>query len=191
MEAMLARGAVVSEVPMGVHPAPQRFPLRNRLISGLAEAVVVVEGGVDSGSLITARHAADQQRALYAVPGSVFTSTSRGPHYLLARGATVLQGPGDLLDRLGLGASGRPRERTAAPLDADEARVLDALDEEPRHVDGIIERVGLGAGRALAALVTLELRGLVRRGAGQRFARRAAFDRLESGGDTWPNHSLS
>jgi len=179
---MLAQGAVVSEVPMGVHPAPQRFSLRNRLISGLAEAVVVVEG-VDSGSLITARHAADQHRAVYAVPGGVFASTSRGPHYLLARGATVLQGPGDLLDRLGLGAPARPGQATATSLDGDEARVLDALDEEPRHVDGIIERVGLGAGRTLAALVTMELRGLVRRGAGQRSARRSAFDR-ESGGDT-------
>jgi len=190
MEAMLGRGAVVSEVPMGVHPAPKRFPLRNRLISGLAEAVVVVEGGVDSGSLITARHAADQQRAPYAVPGSVFAATTRGPHYLLARDAPVLQGPGDLLDRLGLDAPARPGERTAS-LDADEARVLDALAEELRHVDSIIERAGLGAGRTLAALVTLELRGLVRRGAGQRFARRSAFDRLESGGDTWPNQSLS
>lgn len=182
MEAMLARGAAVSEAPMGVHPAPQRFPLRNRLISGLAEAVV------DSGSLITARHAADQGRAVYAVPGSVFASASRGPHDLLARGAALLQGPADLLDPLDLGALARPDEHTAAPLDADEARVLEALDEELRHIDGIIERAGLGAGRALAALVTLELRGLVRSGVGRRFARCAAFDRLESGGDTWPNH---
>jgi DNA processing protein len=191
MEAMLARGAVISEVPMGVPPVPQRFPLRNRLISGLAEAVVVVEGGVDSGSLITARHAADQGRAVYAVPGSVFAPMSRGPHHLLASGATVLQSPGGLLERLGLSAPARPAGTAAAALPADEGRVLDALDDELRHVDDIIERVGLGAGRALAALVTLEVRGLVRREAGQRFARRSAFDRLESGGDTWPSHSLS
>jgi DNA processing protein len=204
MEAMLTRGAVVSEVPMGVPPAPQRFPLRNRLISGLAEAVVVVEGGVDSGSLITARHAAQQGRAVYAVPGSLFAPTSRGPHHLLARGATVLQGPDDLLERLGLGPSARPAEvtvgsapagtapRQSAPaLGEQEARVLDALDHEFRHVDEVIERAGLDAGPALAALVTLEVRGLVRRGAGQRFARRSAFGRPDSGGDTWPSHSLS
>lgn len=191
MEAMLAQGAAVSEVPMSVPPAPQRFPLRNRLISGLAEAVVVVEGGVDSGSLITAGHAADQRRAVYAVPGSVFAPTSRGPHHLLARGATVLHSPGDLLERLGLGTPARPAGRNAPALREDEARVLDALDDGLRHVDDIIERVGLGAGRTLAALVTLEVRGLVRREAGQRFARRSAFDRLESGGDTWPSHSLS
>ena len=191
MEAMLARGGVVSEVPMGVPPAPQRFPLRNRLISGLADAVVVVEGGVDSGSLITARHAAVQQRPVYAVPGSVFAPTSRGPHHLLATGASVLQSPDDLLERLGLTAPAGSGEGTAAALDGDETRVLESLDEEPRHVDDIIERAGIGAGRALAALVTLEVRGLVRRRTGQRFARRSAFDRLGSGGDTWSNHSLS
>src|SRR4029077_3920249 len=77
MEAMLSRGGVVSEAPMGVRPERQRFPLRNRLISGRPQAVVVVEGVVDSGSLITARHARDQQREVYAVPGSVFAPESR------------------------------------------------------------------------------------------------------------------
>lgn len=200
MEAMLTNGAVVSEVPMGVPPAPQRFPLRNRLISGLAEAVVVVEGGVDSGSLITARHAARQGRAVYAVPGSVFAATSRGPHHLLATGAAVLQGPDDLLERLGLRPSGRRAERAAGgtfpagtgpALGEHEARVLQALDDKLRHVDEVIERAGLDAGPVLAALVTLEVRGLVRRGAGQRVARRSAFGRPDSGGDTWPSHSLS
>src|SRR5205807_9455380 len=87
IEAMLARGGVVSEVPIGMRPRPQQFPPRNRLISALAQAVVVVEGGVDSGSLITARHAAVQGRPVYAVPGSVFSAASRGPHHLLVRGA--------------------------------------------------------------------------------------------------------
>ncbi|TMI78941.1 MAG: DNA-protecting protein DprA [Bacillati bacterium ANGP1] len=106
MEAMLARGGIVSEAPMGVPPRRQQFPLRNRLISGLAQAVVVVEGGVDSGSLITARHAARQGRPVYAVPGSVFAPGSRGPHRLLASGARVLGDPGELLQRLGVGSSG-------------------------------------------------------------------------------------
>src|SRR5207302_10050374 len=126
MEAMLARGGIVSEAPLGVPPRRQQFPLRNRLISGLAQAVVVVEGGVDSGSLITARHAARQGRPVYAVPGSVFSAASRGPHHLLAQGARLLQGPGPLLEAVGLawrpGTSG-----PAAGLSDNEVRVLAVL----------------------------------------------------------------
>ncbi len=193
MEAMLTRGGVVSEVPLGVRPEPRRFPLRNRLISGMAQAVVVVEGGVDSGSLITARHAADQRRAVYAVPGSVFAPGSRGPHQLLAGGARVLRDPGELLERLGIAHAPAPSETLEERISEDETRVLEALGETAVHIDGIIECTGIGAGRVAGALATLEVRGLVRQCPGKRFAKRSGFGEpapQSAGGDTWPNHSL-
>ena len=187
MEAMLTAGGVVSEVPMGVPPTPKRFPLRNRLISGMAEAVVVVEGSVDSGSLITARHAAVQQRAVFAVPGSVFAPGSRGPHRVLAEDAEVLEAPHALLERLGLVPSRRTAEPPQPRLSADEACVWGALGEAPVHIDSIINRAGLGAGRVAGTLATLEIRGLVRACPGKRFARRSGFFRpgpQQAGGDT-------
>jgi len=195
MEAMLARGGIVSEAPMGVPPRRQQFPLRNRLISGLAQAVVVVEGGVDSGSLITARHAARQGRPVYAVPGSVFAPGSRGPHRLLASGARVLGDPGELLQRLGVPHPARGGAESAQPLSDDEARVLRVLGEAPAHIDRVVERCGLGVGRVAGALATLEVRGLVRQSPGKQFTRRSGFDgpgaQHHPGGDLWPNHSSS
>ncbi len=193
MEAMLVRGGVVAEAPMGTPPRRQQFPLRNRLISGLAQAVVVVEGGVDSGSLITARHAAAQGRPVYAVPGSVFAPGSRGPHRLLASGAAVLGDPGAVLERLGVRWPAPAGGRHAPRLGDNEARVLDMLGEAPVHIDGLVERSGLGAGRVAGALATLEVRGLVRQSPGNRFARRSGFEGSgahdQVGGGTWPNHS--
>jgi predicted Rossmann fold nucleotide-binding protein DprA/Smf involved in DNA uptake len=108
-----------------------------------------------------------------------------------ARGAGVLQGPDDLLERLGFPAPVRSGDGPTVVLERDGMRMLGSRGEGPRHVDDIGERVGAGARRALAALVTCEVRGLVRRQTGQRCARRPAFHRLGSGGDAWPNHSLS
>ncbi len=184
MEAMLTHGGAVSEVPMGVDPRPQQFPLRNRLISGLAQAVVVVEGGVDSGSLITARPAAAQRRVVYAVPGSVFAPGSRGLHRLLDGGARVLQDPGELLGRLGLSRPARPGGTPGKRLTEDEARVLGVLSDSPVHIDQIIAQAGLGAGRVAGAL---EVQGLVRQCPGKRFTRRSEFQgpaRHSAGGDT-------
>jgi DNA processing protein len=175
MEAMLSRGGAVSEAPMGVRPERRRFPLRNRLISGMAQAVVVVEGTVDSGSLITARHARDQKREVYAVPGSVFAPGSRGPHHLLTEGARVLRDPGELLERLGIVHPPRAAETSLDSLSEDEARVVAAFGEAAVHIDGIIERSGVGDGRVAAALATLEVRGIVRQCPGKRFAKRSGF----------------
>jgi len=195
MEAMMKRGGVVSEAPMGVRPRRQRFPLRNRLISGLAQAVVVVEGGVDSGSLITARHARSQARPVYAVPGSVFAPGSRGPHRLLASGAEILIDPGELLRRLGVPQPSPGGGEPGPRLTGDEARVLQVLGETPVHIDGVVARSGLGAGRAAGALATLEVRGLVRQSPGKQFTRRSGFEgpgaRHDPGGDPWPDHSSS
>ena len=126
MLAMQQRGAVIAEVPMGTRPRKQQFPRRNRLISGLARAIVVVEGDVDSGALITARCGLAQGRQVFAVPGRVHDRGSRGPHRLLTQGARVLATPSDLFEALGLpdaaersqldGSPRTPAATSATPL---------------------------------------------------------------------------
>jgi DNA processing protein len=100
--ALEARGAVVSEFPVGTPPRPPYFPLRNRLISALSEAVVVIEARIASGTLVTARHAANQGVDVLAVPGSVHSPTSAGPHLLLRDGAGIVTGAADLLGAFGI-----------------------------------------------------------------------------------------
>jgi DNA processing protein len=186
METMQQRGALVSEVPIGTQPRRQQFPRRNRLISGLAGAVVVVEGDVDSGALITARCALAQGRHVFAVPGSIHAFGSRGPHQLLAQGARVLGTPSDLFAALGLvHVAGRSRQdgaRTGPPRKEahavqpsiepePDALVLAVMGEEALHIDAVISRTGLRPADVTAALATLEMRGLVRQFPGKHFAR--------------------
>jgi len=201
MEAIRQHGALVSDLPMGTQRRRQQFPRRNRLISGLARAVVVVEGDVDSGALVTARCALAQGRRVFAVPGSIHAPGSRGSHYLLAQGATVLGAPTDVLERLGLvhaatsappvqlegGApdndaapvasiAGRTSrgEACAAPAMVEpgtEAMVLAVMEEEALHIDVVISRARRQAAEVTAALAMLEVRGLVRQFPGKHFAR--------------------
>ena len=178
MAAMCAHGGLVAEAPMGAPPERGAFPARNRLISGLADAVVVVEGDLGSGALITARRAEAQGRPVFAVPGSVYARGSAGPHRLLAAGARVLAHPDDVLaalgrisprDASGAGCSGAPRGLTRAAR-----TVLGALDGgEAMAIDGLVAATGLRVAEAAAALVALEVRGLVRRLPGGFYAARA------------------
>jgi DNA processing protein len=201
MEAMRQRGAVVAELPMGTRPRARQFPMRNRLISGLSRAVVVVEGDVDSGAVITARYARAQARPVFAVPGSVYASGSRGPHRLLAEGARLLDAPGRLAEALGVPEDALRARLAGAPASAAaigdaETRVLALLDDQPRHIDAIAARSGLGAARAAAALAALEVRGLARQCPGKNFVRRPGRNpgeaaRSTAGGEMWPDHSSS
>ncbi len=162
-------GAVVSEYPPGTAPAKHHFPLRNRLISGLSRAVVVVEATLRSGALITADLALEQGREVFAVPGSVLNPRSAGPHRLLREGAGWAESAADVLQALGM-APGPSRQHPVGPL---EARVLDCL-REPRFPDELVS-AGVGtAGAVNALLVALEVRGLVRRLAGGRYVSQVA-----------------
>jgi DNA processing protein len=159
-------GAIVSELVPGTPPQKQFFPLRNRIISGLSRAVLIVEAGEKSGSLITARCALEQGRDVLAVPGNVLSGRNRGGHALLKDGAKIVETADDILEELGVPSCGtrranEPEDPVLAGLPAGESCDLDVL----------AERTGLTSARLLPRLFELELAGLVRRVGGGRFAR--------------------
>ena len=157
---LAARGAVVSELPPGTPPRAPNFPLRNRLISALAEAVVVVEARVRSGSLVTARHAANQGVEVMAVPGAITSPASAGPHQLLRDGATLVESGTDVLAALGL--EGAPAEGPAPAHGRSgglHARIASALAAEPLRRDELETRLEAPRGAFAAALLELELDG--------------------------------
>jgi DNA processing protein len=170
--AIEADGAVISELVPGTPPQKQFFPLRNRIISGLSRAVLIVEAGEKSGSLITARCALEQGREVLAVPGNVLSGRNRGGHALLRDGAKIVESADDILEELGVPALGR-RGATgpAIPL-MPEDPVLQSLGAgEPCDLDAISERTGLRSARLLPRLFELEMLGLVKRVGGGRFVR--------------------
>jgi DNA processing protein len=179
-EAAVERGALVSEFAPGTPPLPGHFPRRNRLISGLAMGVVVVEGAEDSGTLVTVDYALDQGREVFAVPGSIFSAKSRAPHTLLRQGARLVESAMDVLQELGLPEERRPRpERGLYPgstglLGADEgACVLALLDAGPRPLDELVEESALPASRVAALVTVLEVQGLIQTLPGQMVMRTA------------------
>jgi len=171
MGQIIESGAVVTEFPPGTPPLPHHFPQRNRIISGLSLGVVVVEGRERSGASVTADFALDQGREVFAVPGSIFGETSYLPHRLLQEGATPVTTVDDILTELRL-----PQRVSQIPvlvpaLDGVEAIVFALLDFDPQHIDALTERSALPVAEVGRALLVLELRGLVRTLAGQRYAR--------------------
>ena len=166
-------GAVLTEFPPGTPPLKHQFPKRNRIISGLSLGVVVVEGRADSGALITADCALAQGREVFAVPGGIFAATSVLPHRLLQQGAKLVTGVEDILEELRLPP---PPPKAAAParLEEREAAVFAQLTFDPLHIDALARRCGLPAAEVGRALVGLELRGLARALAGQRYVRATA-----------------
>lgn len=169
-EQIMARGAVLSDYAPGTPPDSANFPPRNRIISGLSMAVVVVEAGDTSGALITAEFAVEQGRDVFAVPGNVYAPQSRGPNRLLQRGAKALLSPQDVLEALDLTRNVERREvRKAIPADMTEAALLELLGPEPMHVDEIRNRSGLPIEKVSAALTMMELKGMVRQVGGMNY----------------------
>ena len=162
-------GAIVSELVPGTPPQPQFFPLRNRIISGLSRAVLIVEAGEKSGSLITARCALDQGRDVLAVPGNVLSGRNRGGHALLRDGAKIVESADDILEELGMPAPARAG--ATAPDDPGNAVLRGLPAGESCDLGAISERTGLTPARLLPKLFDLEMRGLVKRVGGGRFAR--------------------
>ena len=167
------RGAILSELVPGTPPQKHLFPQRNRVISGLSRAVVVIEAGEKSGSLITARCALEQGREVLAVPGNVLTGRNRGAHGLLRDGAKIVESADDILEELGTGVGSRPpQEEPGTRLPTTFDPILACFTAgEPSDLDAIAERTGLSTARLLPRLFELELQGRVRRAGGGRFVR--------------------
>jgi DNA processing protein len=174
------RGALVTETPMTVAPQPGMFPARNRIISGLCRAVVIVEANSRSGALITATHAAEQGREVFAVPGNADSPASAGCLELIRKGARLVRSTDDILEDLrGIAPLEPPRRTTPAvpstepapKLEPTPQRVWDAL-ESPRHADELARAVGLPAGELAVVLMKLEMRKLIRRLPGNQYERR-------------------
>jgi len=174
-------GALVSQYPPGTPPRPELLVRRNRLLSGLALATLVVEADARSGSLATARHARDQGRPVFAVPGSIRNPLAAGCHALIRSGARLARGPNDVLELLNISfldqelTTDRPRPLSPAErpalLDKASEMLLDAVGFEPVSINTLVERTGLPSGSIASMLLILELRGRVAPHPGGRYVR--------------------
>jgi DNA processing protein len=164
------RGLIISEFPLGTRPVAANFPRRNRLISGMSRGVLVIEAAVKSGSLITARYALEQGRDVFAVPGSIHSTLSKGCHALIKQGAKLVETAEDILIELGQQVvKGNPSSVGAQP--GSNPALLDAMGFDPVDLDSICERTGLTAENASAMLLELELNGELARLPGGGFQR--------------------
>lgn len=174
------KGAVATEFEMSAEPEAHHFPLRNRIISGMSLGTVVVEAAPRSGSLITARLALEQNREVFAVPGSINSYKSMGTHNLIKEGAKLVGRVEDILEEISAGLQGQTssqktggRTPAAAALDLtqDESQVLNLLEPYPVHIDELITRSGMPTGTLSSTLLQLELKGLVVQTPGKYFNR--------------------
>ncbi|UCD78249.1 MAG: DNA-processing protein DprA [Desulfobacterales bacterium] len=172
------RGAVVSEFPLMTGPEAHNFPIRNRIISGMSLGTVVVEASKNSGSLITARLAAEQNREVFAVPGSIQSFKSIGTHTLIKQGAKLVEHAQDIIEELTpiIRLDKRPArlnpnrvEEIKIELTDEESRVFEALGPYPIHIDDLVRKISMGPGKLSSILLQLELAGLVRQSPGKYF----------------------
>ena len=177
-DSIAAQGAVMSEYPPRRPPLSSTFPQRNRIVSGLALATLVIEAGARSGALITARHAMEQNREVLVLPGPVEKGAFRGSHRLIRDGALLVETPSDVLEALGPlpvpaeGESGDVRAPAELLLSEQERAILSEIGTRPTPIDQVVARSGLPVQRVLSTLSMLEMRHLIERVSGQFVARR-------------------
>jgi DNA processing protein len=182
-EQVLARGAIISEFPLRTHPAPENFPIRNRIVAGMPLGVIVIEGAQYSGSLITARLAMEFGREVFGVPGNVTQPVSFAPNLLIKQGAKLVTNAEDVIEELptpvraALVKAERPETEqrnllVAASLNPSEKKIYELLSpEDSKHIDDIVERSGLNSSEVLATLFDLEMKGIVRQSPGKQFSK--------------------
>jgi DNA processing protein len=169
-EQIMEHGALISDYPPGTPPEASNFPPRNRIISGLSMATVIVEADLKSGALITAEFAAEQGREVFAVPGNVLAPQSRGTNRLIQDGAHPLLDPHEILEVLDLTRiSEHQTARMVLPSNATEAQLFGLLTHEPLHVDEIRAQVTLPIEQVISTLALMELKGMVRQVGGMRY----------------------
>lgn len=169
-EGIMASGAILSDYAPGTPPEGVNFPPRNRIISGLSRATIVVEAGERSGALITAKFAVEQGRDVFAVPGSILSPMSRGTNQLILEGATLLTNPKEVLDALNYTQLVAQRsEPKSLPTEPTEVKILQALSYEPLHVDDLCAVLEMPVEKVTASLTMMELKGLVRHSGGMQY----------------------
>ena len=182
-EKVLERGAIVSEFPTGSHPAPENFPVRNRIIAGMPLGVIIVEGKQYSGSLITARLAMEFGREVFGVPGNVTQEVSFAPNLLIKQGAKLVTNADDVIEELPTPVRAALVKAEAVEAEQRSLLLVDGLSavqrklyellsaEESRHIDDIVDNSGLNSSEVLATLFDLEMKGIVRQLPGKQFSK--------------------
>jgi DNA processing protein len=169
-QAIMEHGALVSEHPLGTRPKKEHFPLRNRIMSGLSLGVLVIEGDVNSGAMITANRALEQNREVFAVPGNVLSPASRGTNRLIKEGAKLVSDVQDILEELNLTMIPQQLEmRDVMPENETESVILKHLSFEPTHIDAVCRTSCLPIATVSSTLAMMELKGLVRQMGGMNY----------------------
>ena len=160
---IMQQGALISEYPLGTRPKADNFPRRNRIMSGLSLGVLVVEAGETSGAMITAHLALEQNREVFAIPGSILSPASRGTNHLIQEGAKLVRDYTDILEELNLTAVAQQIEmKEVIPPSETESLLLKQLSAEPTHIDEVCRLSGLPVSTVSSTLAMMELKGLVK-----------------------------
>ncbi len=160
---IISQGALISEYAMGTKPKPDNFPRRNRIMSGMSLGVLVIEADESSGAMITAHMALEQNREVFAIPGSILSPMSRGTNRLIQEGAKLVRNCTDILEELNLTVSTRQLEmKEIIPASDTEALLLKQLGTEPTHIDQVCRNSGLPVSTVSSTLAIMELKGMVR-----------------------------
>ncbi len=171
MEQIIENGAVISEFPLGTPPLAQNFPKRNRIVSGLSQAVVAIEAKEKSGVMNTIKWALDQNKDVFAIPGNIFSKTSRGTNLLIKEGAIPVTSASEVLEACGIQHTKRERVMQEQVLDETEKQVWGKLGPEPIYLDVLSEQLEQPTGPILNTLLSLEMKGLVKQLPGMMFVK--------------------